>query len=403
MRFRNRLLALLCIVAFTGLGLLYFKTWVVQKPFAIILFMSDVMTPQTLAAARIYDRGVDSRLTIENLPFLALTASYAEDLAVPDPAAAAAALSAGIRIATEGVLPGRTRNLLDLANNSGRAIGLITTGPIDAPDTIAFLPNAAGASSPAEAIARLSSKAMPDVLFGGGERGFLPTSKGGTRSDNVDVLLQLTEKNVELVKSDADLRETGNFRTTKLLGLFANGPLPLSTRGGSEPREPTLPEMVRRTVQMLQNNPQGYVLIVNAEAAARAAQRNDGEQFLREAIVFDEAVNTAIRYAGEKALIVVTGFRGIGGLTLNASPLRTETGLTILGKNAFGVPALTWATGPAVPANGDAAPEEPVAFRGESAVGYATDMVTTGIGDGAEKLHGFLDSTAVFELIKAKL
>lgn len=403
MRIRNRILALICIVAFVGLGLLYFKTWVVQKPFAIILFISDVMTPQTLAAARIYDRGVDSRLTIENLPHLALTASYAEDLAVPDAAAAAAALSAGLRVPTDAPLPRGSRNLLELAKAQGRAIGLVTTGRIGALDTAAFLPAVREASTPGDVVGQLTGSTMPDVIFGGGEADFLPGGKGGARADNLDLLLRLGREQVELVRSEADLRDLGNFRTSKLLGLFAGGPLPLSNRGGSEPREPALPEMVRRAMQMLQNDPRGYVLVVNAEAASRAALRNDGERFLREAVVFDEAVNTAIRYAGEKALIVVTGFRGVGGLTLNASPLRTETGLAILGKNAFGVPAITWATGPAASADEADAPVEPTAYRGAEALGYATDMVATGTGDGAERLHGFLDSTAVFELLKAKL
>lgn len=398
MRSRNRLLALLCLLAFVGVGWLYFKTWVVQKPFAVILFLSDVMTPQTLAAARIYDRGVDSRLTIENLPYLALTASYAKNLAIPDDAAAAAALAAGLRVEAGGRLPPGTANLLSLARQQGRSTALVTTGKIGQPSNAPFLPSEDSASSPLDG---LTAATMPDFLFGGGENDFLPIAKGGVRQDNRDILLQLGQEGVEIVRTEADLRQLGNFRTSKLLGLFGNGPLPLSSRGGSEPREPSLPDMVRRAIQMLEGNPGGYLLVVDAEAASRSATANDGEQYLREAVVFDEAVNTALRYAGDEALIIVTGYRGVGGLTLNASPLRTETGLAIFGTNAAGVPAITWATGPAVavePGNG-----QPVAYQGAGTVGYATDMVATGTGDGAEGLRGFIDSTAIFQLIRDKL
>jgi len=38
-KWRNQLLALLCLAVFAGLGVLYFQHWVVQKPFGIILII----------------------------------------------------------------------------------------------------------------------------------------------------------------------------------------------------------------------------------------------------------------------------------------------------------------------------------------------------------------------------
>ena len=42
MNLRNQLLALFCLVAFIAAGVLFFRTWVVQrKPPGVILFVGD--------------------------------------------------------------------------------------------------------------------------------------------------------------------------------------------------------------------------------------------------------------------------------------------------------------------------------------------------------------------------
>ncbi|HEV3410692.1 MAG TPA: hypothetical protein VG095_10385 [Chthoniobacterales bacterium] len=41
MKWRNQLLALFCLIVFLGFGVLYFRHWVVQKPFGIILFVGE--------------------------------------------------------------------------------------------------------------------------------------------------------------------------------------------------------------------------------------------------------------------------------------------------------------------------------------------------------------------------
>ena len=45
MKWRNQLLALFCLLAFAGLGVLYFQHWVARKPFGIILFIGEGLAP----------------------------------------------------------------------------------------------------------------------------------------------------------------------------------------------------------------------------------------------------------------------------------------------------------------------------------------------------------------------
>src|SRR5689334_15099998 len=95
MKLRNRLIALVCLLVFAGLGIVFFRVWVVQKPFAVIVFVGDGLSGSKLAASRLYDGGADGRLELEGLPNLALLSNRASDFAVPDSAAAATAIASG--------------------------------------------------------------------------------------------------------------------------------------------------------------------------------------------------------------------------------------------------------------------------------------------------------------------
>src|SRR3982750_3146388 len=119
MKWRNQLLALFCLLAFAGLGILYFQHWVVQKPFGIVLFIGEGLTPHRLAATRVYAGGADARLALDLMPHLALLANYSKDFATPDQAAAATALATGVKVKNRALsvnAEGRAlETLLDLA------------------------------------------------------------------------------------------------------------------------------------------------------------------------------------------------------------------------------------------------------------------------------------------------
>ncbi len=94
-KFRNRLLALFCLLVFLGLGGVFYVKWVVQRPFAVILFLADNLTPSVLTPARNYEGGADHRLALESFPNLALATNHANDFAVCDGAAAATSIGTG--------------------------------------------------------------------------------------------------------------------------------------------------------------------------------------------------------------------------------------------------------------------------------------------------------------------
>lgn len=410
MKLRNRLLALACLLVFATFGWLYVRTWVVQKPFGIILFVSDSMVARHLTAARLYEGGADYRLALESLPHWALLRNDAADFAVPDAAAAATALATGRKAnhRAVGIDPqGRKLpTILELARTSGRAIGLVTNGSLAGPSAAAFYAHHHDAREASQLAKALTGIAELDLALGGGGADFLPPTAEGQRPDGRDLLAELRKTGRQVVGTRAELEDASPDSRRPLFGVFSPGTLAFSNETASGTTQPTLADMVRRAIEFLQTNRAGYVLVVDASLATTASERNAGEQLIAETVALDHAFATAQKYAGVKSLILAVGKHATGGLSLNGYPLRQDHGVALLGTNASGQPAIAWTTGPNGPQPPDAAAKpsaEPAAFRTPSALNTAEDVLAAGIGDGSERLRGYLDNTVIFEILRDAL
>jgi alkaline phosphatase len=200
--------------------------------------------------------------------------------------------------------------------------------------------------------------------------------------------------------------------------VFSPGELAFSDQIEARSEQPSLPDMVRRAIELLQYNRAGYLLVVNAGLMRKAVEQNDAEHALAEMVEFDRAVAVARRYAGPKSTILVCGDVGVGGLNLNGHPFRTDRGIAVLGLNSAGDPWLSWASGPkgarsygaaklataqSPPDPASSPPEiiqEPAAFYAPAALNTVEDVVAFGIGPGADGLRGSIDNTTIFKLIR---
>jgi alkaline phosphatase len=426
MKLRNQILALCCLLVFVAFGFLYVRTWVAPKTFGIILFVSDGMVTRHLTAARLYEGGASHRLNLETFPNLALLRNAARDFAVPDAAAAATALATGVQVGHRNLAvdaKGKSlASILELARAQGRAVGLVTSGSLAAPTPAAFYAHTGDARDNEQIVQQFLGKARLDVILGGGAGDFLPVAKGGRRKDGRDLLAELQGKGWELVRTKAELENAAAYRTGPIAGFFSNDQLAFSNQIESGSQQPSLADMVRRAIEFLQVDGQGYVLVVDAALATIAAEGNEGERVITETLALDHAIATAVKYAGDKSLILAVGKHSTGGMNLNGYPFVQDHGVALLGINASGQPAITWATGPngpmppappAPPSTGtEAAPAprlspgaktEPAAFQAPSALNNAEDVIVVGRGAGAEKLHGFLDNTEIFRILKDAL
>jgi len=426
-KWRNQLLALFCLLAFAGLGILYFQHWVIQKPFGIILFVGEGLSPSQLAAARVYGGGADSHLALDSMPASALLINYSNDFAAPDSAAAATALATGIKTNNRaiGVDPkGKpVRNIIELARAAGRACGLITNSNLTDATSAAFYAHASETDVVEELALSLTSGNQFDIILGGGAAAFLPSAKNGARHDERDLVLEMRRNGYDIVQSKADLETVPRWRRPKLFGAFNKAELSYAGQVANGPEQPSLPDMVRRAVELLQFNPRGYLLIVDAGLIRHAQRQNNGERTLGEVLELDRAVAVAREYAGSKSLILVAGDCAIGGLSFNGFPFRKDSGVAILGIGSNGFPWLSWATGPhgikRYPVTSSPAPNEqsetlrqnsdlqtaaePAAIYSPQALNAVGDVILFGVGPGAQQISGTMDNTNVFRIVRDNL
>jgi alkaline phosphatase len=402
MKWRNQILALICLLAFAALGVLYFQNWVVQKPFGIILFVGEGLTAQRTAATRVYIGGADNPLAMDGLEFSARLRNRSADFAVPDSAAAASALATGIRVKNGTIAIAESgaplQTILEIAHREGRATGIVTDGALTNPTVAAFYAHASTAKPPQQFATTMVEQSAVDIALGGGAADFDKAKLDQTR--------------VRVVRNLPELEQISGWQQPRLLGLFAANDLPFTDEVAARTDQPSLADMVRRAIELLQVNRHGYVLVVNAHLMASAAWQNLGERTLRETAELDRAVQISREYAGRNSAIIVCGDAAIGGMNVNGYPFRYDTGVAILGLNSAGQPWVTWATGPNGEKTGatvesssarDLAALEPAAVQAPSALNSLEDPVANATGLRMEKLRGAIDNTRVFEIIRDAL
>lgn len=402
-RGRNLFIALGCLLAFAALGFVLYTNWFVQKPFAIIVFLTTNLTPGTVTPARMYQGGADQRLQLESLPNLAITSNYSNDYAEPDVAAAASALATGKKV-NNGVLSVDSNNqplvtLAQIAQQRGRGVGLVTNTTLLSPTLAAFYAPGAAPTDPDQIGTRLVEKGGINVLLGGNSAQWLPELKGGARKDDQDLVLNARQKGYYIVRTLEELNNTPGWNSPNVVGLFTEGDFAFADEPKTAVQQPSLADLVRRGIELLQFNRKGYLLVVEAGLVEKAGNLNQGERTLRQLVELDRAIGVARSYAGENALIVVANTAPLGGLNLNGFHFRKDKGVAILGKTLQGIPAITWASGPGSAENG----AEPVAAPNATTAPVAEDGLTLSTGPGSEKLHGFIDNTAIFQAISPGL
>jgi len=423
-KWRNQLLALFCFLVFAGVGVLYFQHWVIRKPFGIILFVGEGLSPARLAPTRAYAAGAGARLNLDSMAHAALVMNYSKDFAAPDQPAAATAIATGERVTNRSLAingEGKPiKSIVELARERGRATGLVTDTKLTDPTSAAFYAHPTDSSDAEKIASEFVDRGNIDIAMGGGAAQFLPATKGGDRQDNRDLLLELRRNGFDVVRTRTELEAIPAWRRPKLFGVYNEGDLAFTNQLEQRNQQPSLLDMVRRAIQLLQYNPRGYLLVVDVGLMRKAAQDNNGERTLSQTVELDRAVGIARSYGGPRATIVVCGDAAIGGLSLNGFPFRKDSGIALLGFNSAGQPWITWATGPhgaksygaaKIPVKQDGEeikePEqeqpEPAAFYTKSALVTVEDVVAFGNGPGTDALEGVVESTTVFEVLRDEL
>jgi alkaline phosphatase len=279
-----------------------------ESPTRVILFIGDgAGTAHWTGAAFAADD-----LAVKQFPVMGLVDTRASNSKITDSAAAATAYSAGVRTYNGAIGVDPDTNLvttvLEIARERGMATGLVATSSITHATPAAFVAHVPRRSMEWE-IARQIVAADVNVILGGGRRFFDPAR----RPDWLDLLSDITA-NYAYVETEAELRATDTSEATKLFGLFAVEAMPPAPS-----RSPTLPSMTEAALEVLDNDPDGFFLMVEGSQPDWRAHDNDSlEAVVAEMLDLDRAIGVALEYRRlhPETLIVVTADHETGGLAV---------------------------------------------------------------------------------------
>lgn len=322
----------------------------------VILFIGDGMGPEHVRAAATYRSGPGGTLSFEAFPCSGSVATANADGGVTDSAAAATAMATGrkVRNAVVSVAsPGDgspLRTALELFKDAGRSTGLVTTSSISDATPAAFGAHRASRADLAGIDNDYLGGSRPNILFGGG--------KSLAAGDASGAGYAVVRDRAELLALDTETHD-------RVAGLFGTDNLPYEADGpGSLPR---LSEMTGVALRILDNDPDGFFLMVEGGRIDHASHANDIARTIGETIELSNAVAAAVDWAGTRAdtLIVVTADHETGGLRV----LRSSAAGTL--------PTVSWS------GSGHTAADVPVHAR----------------GFGADAVSGRIENTGIFRVI----
>lgn len=282
-------------------------------PKNVILLIGDGMGVGPVAAARCAGPGRDGRLAMDTMPYTGFSITYSANALVTDSAAAGTAMATGVKTSngTVSIDPSgkRLKTILEVAREMGKATGIVSTKFITDATPAVFVAHA-DSRAKNEDIAIQIIRSGVNLVLGGGQQYFVPKSKGGARADDRDLLNEARGLGYAVVDSAEAMSKSTSRR---LIGLFAPHVMT------SDRPEPTIAEMTAKAISTLSANGKGFFMMSEGGKIDSAGHANDANGSVKETLMFDEAVRTALNFAKKDGhtLVVVTADHDTGGLVVH--------------------------------------------------------------------------------------
>jgi alkaline phosphatase len=347
----------------------------------IILFIGDGMGNAHRLAARWATVGETGMSSMDDMSANGWAQTGSADDPVTDSAAAATAMSTGVKT-NNGVI-GMDADLnivftiLEEAKSRGKMVGLVTTTQVTHATPAAFAAHIRNRNLMTD-IAEQILDAEVDVILGGGEDEFLPSTEigcfpeAGERNDGRNLIDEATALGYTYVCEPADFSAVDAVSTFRLLGLFAD-------EGMTRPFSPSLAEMTQKAIDILSKSAKGFFLMVEGGQIDWASHSNDADNAISDTIELDKAVKVAKDYVlvDNDTLVIVTADHETGGMSVSLSSrgAPAEDG-------PFGMPAgkefyVNWST----------------------TSHTASDVPVTALGPSSDMLTGIYENTYIFDVM----
>jgi alkaline phosphatase len=287
----------------------------------VILMIGDGMGRGQRDTASLFAHGETGRLFMESLPHQGeiTTASLS---GVTDSAAAATAMATGA-VTWNGVI-GEDReeqpvqNLVEEARALGLSVGVVTTAEVTHATPAGFTAHE-GSRNDGPDIADDQAVLLPDVLLGGGAAHFIGQDELGSqrKDDGLIELIQSAGCTV-LFERDALLADDP-AQPGCLFGLFSTSHLEFMVERPEETTEPTLRELTQAALDRLDQDEDGFFLMIEGARIDMACHSNELERSIGETLEFDATVELVSDWleGRENALLIVTADHETGGLEVS--------------------------------------------------------------------------------------
>ena len=353
----------------------------------VILFVGDGMGVSTITASRILqgqmagNPGEEGYLSFGDMPYTALVKTYNVDAQTPDSAGTMTAMMSGLKTdvgvigVDEDIVRGdcstvagnEVATALELAEIKGLSTGVISTARITHAtpaatyaksadrnwEDISDMPEdaiTAGCKDIADQLVNFEANLEKryagtdvnglEVVMGGGRRHFLPkdeaynspdasSSVEGDRTDGRDLTAEWQQSypDGQYIYDQAGFDAIDTENTEHVFGLFNESHMKYEAdRDNDIAGEPSLSEMTSKAIEVLNNNPKGFFLMVESGRIDHGHHAGSAYNALTDTIEYSKAVEAAINLTNsEDTLILVTADHGhvftIAGYPKRGNPI----------------------------------------------------------------------------------
>ncbi len=307
-----------------------------MMPKNIIFMIGDGMGKEQVKAAGMYLNGQEGTLSFEQLPVKGEVTTKSADSDVTDSAAAATAMSTGVKVNNQVVsiaVPGDGKDLktmVEYFKEKGKLTGILTSSYLNDATPACFGGHARKRGELEELSNEMMKNVHPNLLFGGGCKGMNP---------------KLLQEAGYAVSTDLETMEKLSPDSKYWAGLFGGGVLPYEKNGKFD-KLPHLSQMVAKSLKLLDNE-KGFFIMIEGGLVDKAGHGNKIEENIGETVEFANAVKVVMDWAKDRSdtLVIVTADHETGGLTVvknNGKGVYPEVAWKSKGHSGANVPLYVW-------------------------------------------------------------
>lgn len=273
------------------------------------------------------------RMNFTEMPVVGLKTQYDCSSFIPDSAATATAFATGIKtqskvIGLTGDLEKSADSVAEKAKRAGKAVGIVTNVTLNHATPAAFYANVESRKSYYDIGLQMAESGFD--YFAGGSLG----QRTGKDEDQKD-LYEVMEENGYTIADTKEKAEKINADSEKVYlvseRLQDSDSMPYTI--DQEEGDQTLSDMVAKGIEVMEDDPEGFFMMVEGGKVDWAEHANDGLTAIHEVLGFEESIQTAIDFYNEhpdETLIVVTADHATGGFTIGNGSTGNSTYFDLL-------------------------------------------------------------------------